>query len=322
MVTYADRASYCGRVVERLIEAGVNRIIIVDNASCERSRTTLEALASRFARVALLVNDSNLGAAGGFIRGFEAAFAGDEEFVFLLDDDNLPHEDCLQRLVTAHRLLEPDESGILLYANRGSTRETDMRAFRGGYTKAYLPNSFCTFDIRERAIDRLKLLMPTRSTSAINYPVVRVHYGPYGGMFGRRELFAGVGMPRADYFLYADDHDYAMRMDRHQIAQFLVEPARIEDLDVSFAPGSHLLSESLSEMRVYYQMRNHTHLSQPTIRSRAIYNINKNSFLVWEFVKGRRAWLRRPLRTMSRWRLVRRAISDGEAGRLGRSYAE
>lgn len=323
MVTYGNRAQLCTSVAERLVELGVSRILIVDNASPPVNHAALKALAARHQQVTVITNDENLGSGGGFRRALEAAFLGQEEFFFLLDDDNLPHPDCLGQLLTAHKFLESDHKGIILYANRGSTRQTDTRAFRDGFTKSYPVNSFCSFVLRERTWGRFKRFgRRAPNTHVVNYPIVRVHYGPYGGMFGRKAVFAQIGLPREDYFLYADDHEYATRMERQQISQFLIEPARVTDLDVSFQPGYFLLSPELSAMRVYYQIRNHTHLSQSFIERRSVYRLNKYSFVAWETLKGCRVWAKEPSQTLDRWRLLRQAISDGESGRLGRTYCK
>lgn len=318
LVTYADRATLCSRVAGRLAQIGVSRIVIVDNASAERSSRALEELAAHLPQVEVLHNEANLGSGGGFRRALEAAFEANDEFLLFLDDDNLPQPDCLTRLLSAHRLLEPDHpSGIVLYANRGSTRPTDTDSFRWGFTKYYPRNSFCAFSLAQRSFGRLQRVVGVTGPASINYPVVRVHFGPYGGMFGRLQIFKRIGFPRSDYYIYADDHEYATRMDACGVAQFLIEAARIDDLDVSLKPGATLLADVLSPDRLYYQIRNHTHLSQSFAESRLYYNINKYSFLIWQVVKAWRSWLTSPVLTIQRLRLLRRAVKDGEAGQLG-----
>lgn len=320
-VTYGDRASLCGRVVERLVEIGVSQVIVVDNASSRESRSALEDLAARLPQVTVIRNEDNLGSSGGFATALEAAFGTDNEFLFLLDDDNVPHADCLAALFAAHRLLDADSGhGTLLYANRSGTRPADTLAFERGLTKFYPRNSFCGFSIFRQVGVRLQRLTGTPRGTTPNYPVVRVRYGPYGGMFGRREVFAEAGLPCSDFYLYADDHEYATRMDERGVSQFLVHSARIDDIDVSLRAGSTVLSPEFSTFRLYYQFRNHTHLSQRFVRSRRAYAANKFFFIAWTTAKAWRAWRADPKGTLQRWRLLLDAVGDGEAARLGRTF--
>ncbi|MEZ0343139.1 glycosyltransferase [Mycobacterium sp. pV006] len=322
IVTYGNRAHFCRQVAQRLAQIGVGRIIIVDNASDQPSRDALEELRCLLPQVVLIRNEENLGSSGGYRRAFETALTSDDEYLFLLDDDNLPQTDCLTHLLSAYHLLEADHpDGLLLYANRGSTRPTDRLAFQTGFIKAYPPNSFVTFVLWRRGLARLSRAEYVTGRYLVNFPVVRVHFGPYGGMFGRRKTFESAGSPRSDFYLYLDDHEYATRMDQKGIAQFLVEAARIDDLEVS-QTGTSLLSRDLSPMRLYYQIRNGSYLSQTFIRSRRAYAFNKYSFFVWEIAKAWRAWITAPNVTLRRWRILLKAVHDGEAGNLGRKYPE
>lgn len=324
LLTYADRAPLCRQVIERLVNMGVRRIIIIDNASQESSRLVLEKIATQTPQINLLRQTENLGSAKGFRVALEEAFRHNEEFFLLLDDDNLPAEDCLQKLFTAHSLFEADQTSILLHANRSLTRPADSASFENGFTRTFPENGFCgqTAEVIFTAWKKKLHRRQAGAAGQTNYPVVRVHCGPYGGMFARRSVFEQVGPPRDDYYLYADDHEYTIRMDRNGISQFLIEPAVIVDLDISFAPDTGFLSEKTSPMKIYYMVRNNVHLGLPLIKSRWRYGANKAAFFARLILKGRRDIMKNPYLSLSRWRLIRRAISDGEAGRLGKTFQQ
>lgn len=320
LVTYSDRGDYCDEVVSRLIEMGVAEIIIVDNDSSQRSFNIIKGLSEKYSNVTIIKNDSNLGSGAAFSVALQKAITMKEEYFLLLDDDNMPEAECINKLIKAHDLLSGNLNDIVLYANRGSTRSADMKVFTKGLQKKYELNSFCNFHLKSLFIEKISQFFNNKSSNEVKFPIARVYYGPYGGMFAKKKVFEKIGLPRDDYFVYADDHEYAGRMEYSGIKQYLIESAIIDDLDISFQPGFIFLSQKVSALRTYYQIRNHTHLSQKFIQSRLIYSINKYSFLSVQFGKAWREWIVSPKKTFSRWSLLLKAISDGENTRLGQRY--
>jgi len=78
-------------------------ILVVDNASRDRTRELLSSESRSRRGLSVLSMRENLGPAGGFAAGLERALDGDAELFWLMDDDVLPAEDCLERLVSCAR---------------------------------------------------------------------------------------------------------------------------------------------------------------------------------------------------------------------------
>jgi rhamnopyranosyl-N-acetylglucosaminyl-diphospho-decaprenol beta-1,3/1,4-galactofuranosyltransferase len=72
-------------------DRAVDRILVVDNASDPPAKHDVEVLRS----------DENGGPAGGWALGLQAFLDGDEDAVWLLDDDCEPAADCLRLLLSA-----------------------------------------------------------------------------------------------------------------------------------------------------------------------------------------------------------------------------
>ena len=70
-------------------------VLVVDNASTDE---TPELLAGRD-DVEVLTMETNLGGSGGFSRGVMHAHARGHRWLWLLDDDTLPDESCLEELL-------------------------------------------------------------------------------------------------------------------------------------------------------------------------------------------------------------------------------
>ena len=111
----------------------VERVVLVDNASTDGTEEHVAAsgvagaLAIEYLRL-----PRNGGGAEGFHHGVRAALEHDCDWLWLMDDDCEPRDDCLERLLDSPRAREPATAvlapvvrggtGQLLPLNRGSVR--------------------------------------------------------------------------------------------------------------------------------------------------------------------------------------------------------
>ncbi|PTE19707.1 hypothetical protein C5F48_21480, partial [Cereibacter changlensis JA139] len=218
IVTYGERAELCLRVVAAAFENGVSQVVVVDNGSQEANATKLQQAAAQDPCLHLLRISENLGSAGGVARGLTHAISLKPDDIWILDDDNLPRGDCLKTLLSVRSAINTDFQDAVLYCYRGSTRINDLKSAERGTIKRYGQNTFLAFSAGSLLIGKF---CDRKSALPISYPVIRTYIGPYGGMFAPRTIFESLGLPREDYFLYADDHEYCSRMVRMGVDQFL-----------------------------------------------------------------------------------------------------
>ena len=101
-VTYGTRAAILQRTLAACAAQGVKHAVVVDNASPgETVASVLRASAMRIERIRL---ERNLGSAGGYASGIERALAAGAQYIWLLDDDNIPEQDCIEELLAAWRI--------------------------------------------------------------------------------------------------------------------------------------------------------------------------------------------------------------------------
>lgn len=314
VVTYGNRAALCLRVLRGAFACGVDRVVLVDNGSVGENAEILRRAAEEDRRILLHRLDTNTGSAGGFARGIAAALALGMDDVLILDDDNLPEPDLLEVLRAARVALGALAQPGVLYAYRGQTRGHDALATHAGIVKDYAANTFLGFSVLSRLRNKLG---PRRAMDIVHFPVIRCSYGPYGGLFADCGTLGRIGLPRADYHLYGDDHEYTARFAAAGINQFLVHAAQITDLDTDAATNASLFDPVRPARRVYYFARNHAHNGAGRITNRFGYQLNKWIYLARQGVKIAPKALASPRAVLARVRLVLRAVSDGEKARLG-----
>jgi GT2 family glycosyltransferase len=250
--------------VRKLIELNVYRVVIVDNGSTSESKIGLKSLAHQHpTRISVITLPENLGSAGGFKRGLEFAHSQhDCEFIWLLDDDNLPEDNALAAQIASYQNRAAECCLISLRKTRATYRsirnETDVK-------RKFKPkNSFVHFSLRHYIFKRLLYTFDTG-----NQDLIAVPYGPYGGMFFRKTMLDIIGYPNEKLFLYMDDHEFSHRIVKAGLTLFLNRRSIINDMEVSW-PGkkkNRFFSRFMSavngdETKVFYLIRNSIYLER------------------------------------------------------------
>jgi GT2 family glycosyltransferase len=157
----------------------LNAIFIVDNASSDgtkqylRERGYLENPLIRYIELS-----QNLGGAGGFHVGMDAAHKAGFDWVWVMDDDTEPYPDSLEIM---ERLKRFDQ--VVAIANLKVDR------------------------IGNETADGLRLI--SRSNTS---PYVKVRFSSFVGLLIRCCSIDRIGLPISDFFIHRDDTEYCMRL--------------------------------------------------------------------------------------------------------------
>lgn len=255
-VTYGDRSGFVERLAKRLMQINVYKLIVVDNGSVSESKGRLKALAdANPSKVEIISLAQNTGSAGGFKKGLISAGARpDCDYIWLLDDDNLPDLNASEQLLGSYQKLNENCCLVSLRKNRILYRRifNDKDVKR----KFYRNNSFVHYNILHWF--RSKFLYSRKKCSLIPIP-----YAPYGGMFFHKRLLQTIGYPLDEMYLYRDDHEYSHRIVRAGLKIYLNRESVIEDMEVSwhgrkkyrFFPRFMTLVEG-DEIKTYFLIRN------------------------------------------------------------------
>jgi rhamnopyranosyl-N-acetylglucosaminyl-diphospho-decaprenol beta-1,3/1,4-galactofuranosyltransferase len=208
------------------------RILVIDNAS-EDATATAAAVAGHAAT--LLRMPTNLGGAGGYRAGIEAALAAGAAHVWLMDDDGCaadPH--CLEHLLAAAA------EGIALAAplvlDEADAARLAFPVRFGGRTR------FRLADLQERShIDNFAHL--------------------FNGALIAAEVFRRIGLPEPRFFLRGDEVEFMHRALRAglavriEVAARFLHPSGAEEIHpIMF--GLFYATEPPTELKRYYQFRN------------------------------------------------------------------
>lgn len=328
IVTYDERYALIREVLERVLSLSVGAVIVVDNGTGSRSRRALTQREAREDCLSVLRLPENLGSAGGYAAGIQKAMQRSEyDYVWLLDDDNVPDQNALEALAQVYCELHPEwgtERLALLSLRPG--REYLRLAAELENPFAVFPrrSSFMGFDVRDVPRKLKKVLGSSDPFESLPHTVnrrrsVRIPFGPYGGLFFHKSVVARIGLPNPNLYLYGDDLEFTRRIQTRGGALFLVPSSIVQDIEPAWwqkNPGKSSFSGlvlSESDRRVYYAIRNQVFFERSGGAGDSwLYVLNRWVFFLILLVTATR------YKRWKRFQLVRRAARDGAKGRLGR----
>lgn len=323
MVTYGDRMKYVFEAIKPILSSTNAIVIIVCNGVDDSSYECLNHQFEKYLdhRLVVIRNAANEGSAGGFYVGLERALFLGKEYSFLLDDDNYLDPDSL--LVFNEKLKSPLETACVCY-RRDRCYMTDL--INGMSASKVFPkqNSFMGFSF-SRLANKLKK-SEIRSDSDRNGSInLHVQWAPYGGLIIRTEWLNHIGLPRRDYYLYADDTEFTYRVKiKHDLV--LLPDILIDDLEKSWnvASNRNLFSRLLLDgenWKVFYSVRNQAHFDfniYGKSKGKVIFNALFFFVIITMFFLRGLIHNKQSSRLITRYFLLFKACVRGVTGNLGK----
>lgn len=239
VVVTHNRLPLLQRLVTRLGGiAGLAEVLVVDNASTDGTGAWLAARTTTGTTpLGARTLETNGGGAGGFHDGLAWAVERGADLVWLMDDDGLPDTDCLD-LLLQHRdldfwgplVVDEDDADRLVFPIR-------------------LPG-------RTRVVHRLTDVRAAARAGRIDDIVI-----PFNGVLVTRDLVERIGLPREEFFIWGDDHEYRLRAERAgariaTVVDATVRHPSVGDLGTPMAFGRTTYNHSPSDLKHYCMARN------------------------------------------------------------------
>lgn len=162
------------------------KIIVVNNGSTDGTEEWLV-----YQKDLIVLNQENLGGAGGFYAGMKYAVKSGFDYVWLMDDDTIPTKEALANMFQKVQLLVKDNWGFLcsrvidLSGHSSNVPNIDMRKWGRAYP-----------DWDEK----------------INSKMVKVRCATFVSVLISVERIRECGLPIKEFFIWGDDTEYTYRL--------------------------------------------------------------------------------------------------------------
>jgi len=287
----------------------VTTLLIVWNEPDTAVSATLQRLKHTVPKTHIIENVDNLGSAGGYkclieyFRNYEQS-----DYLFLLDDDLQPESDCIDKLLrTAHSFSSNLDHTLLLAYRHKLPEMRELVSMKLGICRPK-PGACVAFHF-------MNLIKQHREP--VDYCEEKLFFNiesaPWGGLFIPRAALSFMGLPREDFFLYAEDTELTYRFTQNGGHVLLVPDAEITDTQPAWNTVGGNMSNLrrrvliLPEIKVFHEVRNRNFMARhyfpgflPT------YWVNKFLFLATAYFIGITH------RKFSRALLIHQAVNAGE----------
>ncbi|WP_150540282.1 glycosyltransferase family 2 protein [Actinobacillus vicugnae] len=182
----------------------LTHIVVVNNASTDGTVDFLRAKGWLDSdSFTLLTLEGNQGGAGGFYAGIEFAYQRNFDYIWLMDDDGRPAENCLAELIPYAN--DNNYIGPLVLNNKNPAELTFT--LRLPKSKTVLTNlSDVDNVVRDNIIPDIVM--------------------PFNGILFSKKMVEKMGLPKSDYFIWGDDMEYTWRANKSGFKIFTVTSSK------------------------------------------------------------------------------------------------
>lgn len=206
----------------------VTNIVIVDNASNDGTGRYINNLNN--AKIDYIKLENNTGGAGGFNQGIKEAVKLSSDFTWIMDDDTMPEEDALSKLMDMANDLN----------------------FHFGYLSSNV-----------RWTNNMPCLMNVPKPITVwneKKGAVRVSQSTFVSMLIPTNIIKKVGLPIKEFFIWNDDTEYSLRISKEVPSYFVEDSYVIHDMKVNI--GVDLVKEEDRIARYFYGYRNRFYIAK------------------------------------------------------------
>lgn len=293
VVTY-NRIDCLKKVIGALKKQTVklDKIIVVNNGSTDGTDKYLAEVNG-----IIVVTQQNIGGSGGFWRGVNEAVKFPYDWIWCMDDDVYPHEDCLEQLLkfNAHDI------GILC-----PRRLQDGKVFYSEYKKLNLSNPF-----------RKLHLLPLQEKDTISGEPVNIEGMVFEGPLIKREVVDKIGFPQKELFIFYDDTDYSYRA---VLAGYKVQYIPLAIMDKEFFNKNFSREEIINRQRwkTWYHIRNTAYFAKKYGKNYFFRNLGALGLPIHMFLAVLKNLLLNNKYEVADLFHIISAYSDGLRGKLGK----
>ena len=251
VVTY-NRKELLDKCLNALLNQStkVDNIVVIDNASTDGTQDLLEQKYQ-----GLVTNhkmETNTGGAGGFYEGIKTALSGEYDWVWAMDDDTIPHDNCLEMLMKAKEKIIRFDRNPAFFASA-----------------IYGENNECmNVPLIDECIEENGYPAWYRF---LGESIITIKCATFVSVLFNRHAIEKCGLPYRDFFIWGDDSEYTFRMQKYYGRGYFVGNSiaiHLRKNATSLAKGAKDETDPVKIKRLRYYYRNMSMIGHCYYKSR------------------------------------------------------
>lgn len=261
VVTF-NRKILLGECIQALLGQtyALKKIIIIDNNSTDGTDEMLsEKGFTNMQQVEYVRLPENIGGAGGFNKGLKHSFQDEFDWVWLMDDDTIPYENALEKLIESIDIISDEKIGFLC-------------------------SKVCSADLKMMNVPNISL-QPDESQYPIwpkylEHGIVAVECATFVSILVPQKAIKAIGYPWKEFFIWGDDTEYTLRISRNFGIGYIIGKSQV----IHKRSVSQVLSiyeeDNLNRIKFYkYMYRNHLIISSFYYNKKSTLSLLKKTFI-------------------------------------------
>lgn len=172
----------------------VKQVIVIDNASTDGTAEELEKRGILNRKEFIYKRmEQNSGGAGGFYEGIQTSLESGCDWVWIMDDDTIPDNACLENLLIARQIVN-EEVSFFASCVEGMKHEPmnvpglNTKSTENGYSDWY---------------------------KYLEFGLVKIEKATFVSLLINMKAIKQCGLPCKEFFIWGDDSEYTMRLCRN-----------------------------------------------------------------------------------------------------------
>lgn len=248
VVTY-NRKELLIECIEAILSQSykIDKLILIDNASTDGTKEELEKRRIIDNSIVCYKRlDTNIGGAGGFYEGIKVARNDDADWIWIMDDDTIPSETCLEELIKSLDIIN-GKIGFLASTVYGVDNECmnvpQISDYKG-------KNGYVQWQ------------------QYAKYGIIGIDVATFVSILVNGKATKKIGLPFKDYFIWGDDTEYTLRLSQKYGRGYAIG----KSIAIHKRTGSKSLSiyeeTNMDRIKFYYYMVRNNYINMKTYYSR------------------------------------------------------
>lgn len=219
---------------------GLEQIIIINNASTDNTIEFLEnSNLLKNSKIKLITLKNNEGSAGGFNKGIKLAMDNNPDLVWLMDDDCIPNNNSLEKLVNKYKFLKTKNKKVGFLCSQVNWID--------GF-----PHLMNIPSISEILLEKPFSLYYKKN-------IFLIKSCSFVSVLFTKDAIKTVGLPIKEYFIWGDDVEYTNRISKAKFLNVLVLDSEVVHKTKINYSASIKEGNVNNAWRYFYSARNQFH---------------------------------------------------------------